>query len=108
MALQMRGERIQRRVHIVLIGEPARCRAESAQPMSAQTIIGEQAVHIAAGNLAASRDRAVPAAVGEGQKRALCRRTFRASDMHLVAMEGHVVGKAAFTGRFHTTAQPTP
>ena len=54
-------ERIQGRIDIGVIGQAACGGAETAQPMRAQVVIGEQAMHIAAGDLAASRSAKGPA-----------------------------------------------
>ena len=68
MALEMRRERVERRLHLGFIGE-LRCAAPSrAQPMRALRVVGEQPMHIAA---ARSGRRPRPrrrAAVGEAQQ----------------------------------------
>jgi len=67
MRREMGGEPIERRLHIVLIGEARAGEAEALEQRQALTRIGEKPVHIDALHPPVRRHRAVAAAIGEAQ-----------------------------------------
>ena len=79
-------ERVERKLDRGLVVDPGG-RSERREPRRALAIVGEQPMHVGAGDLAALRHCAVKLAVREAKKRPRTIWTFRLADMHLVAPE---------------------
>src|SRR5580704_13440727 len=93
MRLAMVLKRVERALDGRLVVEAAR-RSERRQPRRPLAIVGEQPMHIGAGDLAALRHRAVKLAISEAKERPLAVRTARPADMHLVAPKRRAVREA--------------
>src|SRR5579885_3730897 len=89
---EVAGERIERRVDRMLIGLRARRAAQARKQRAAKTVIGEKAMHIAAGDQTVAADGPLGTAA-ERQHRP--RQTGPASpaEMHFVARDRHGTGQ---------------
>src|SRR5271169_4378577 len=86
----MVGEPVERALDRGLVADTGR-RSERREPRRALAIVGEQPMHIGAGDLAALRDCAVKLAIREAQKRPRAVWTSRLADMHLVTSERRAI-----------------
>ena len=93
MRLALVGKLIERALDRCFVGD-LRSRAKRAEPRRALAIVGEQAMHVSAGDEAVLRGRPVDAPIGEAQKRPGAIRAPCLADMHLVAAKGRAVGDA--------------
>ncbi len=89
----MIGERVERALDRGLVADAAR-RSEQSKPCGALAIVGEQPMHVGAGNLTAFRHRAVKLAIGEAKERTCAVRAGRLADMHLVAAKRRAIREA--------------
>src|SRR5271166_548253 len=90
MLFEMVGERVERTLDGLVIGEPGR-RAERGEPGRALTVVGEQPMHIGAHDAPVGRHGPIGPPVGKAQERPRAIGTARLADMHLVAGEGRAV-----------------
>src|SRR5262245_34044789 len=89
MLFDVIGKFVERRLDLGFIGKHRRRGTDSLQPVMTLAIVGKQPVDVAAGDPAVGAHRSVvlPGAEPEHWPR----RAGGASDMHLVALEGHIV-----------------
>lgn len=69
MRLQMRGDRVERLFDLLRIGYIRRRRAQPREKRTPLRVVGEEAMHITAGDPAIGRDRAVISSIGKPHKR---------------------------------------
>src|ERR1700738_4127078 len=88
MSLDVIRQAIQRRLDVGLIGEVGRLGCNATQPVVALPVVGKQAVDVTTGDAAGVIDRAFLSSVCETQQRFRTSRAGRASNVHLVSLEG--------------------
>ncbi len=84
----MLGQPVERRLDSVLVANRARPSADTMQPIPSLRVVGEKTMHVAALDAAVGARGPIAAAITKLEHRAGAVGAGRASDVHLVAIEG--------------------